>query len=58
MSAGVQGCVRVEFVVGPDGKVSAVRATAGVPLLFEAAMDAVRQWGFTQTIGDGKPASP
>jgi len=55
--AGVQGVVIVEVLVGPDGDVLDAWALRSIPLLDEAALDAVRQWRFTPTIVDGVPRS-
>jgi len=55
--AGVQGVVIVEVLVGPDGDVLDAWALRSIPLLDEAALDAVRQWHFTPTIVDGVPRS-
>jgi TonB family protein len=54
-SARVQGVVIVEAVIGPDGKVSDARILRSIPLLDQAALDAVRQWEFTPTLLKGKP---
>ena len=45
--ANVQGSVIVEATVGTDGKVTSARVLRSVPLLDQAALDAVRQWEFT-----------
>lgn len=46
-SAGVEGTVRVWALVGRDGRVEDVRVHASVPMLDEAALQAVRSWRFT-----------
>jgi protein TonB len=51
----VQGIVIVELVIGPEGKVTAAKILRSVPLLDQAAIDAVRQWEFTPTVVDGTP---
>lgn len=48
-SARVSGTVQIELTVGPDGKVADWRVVKGVPLLNEAALDAVKQWEYTPT---------
>ena len=48
-SARVSGTVQIELTVGPDGKVADWRVVKGVPLLDEAALDAVKQWEYTPT---------
>jgi protein TonB len=51
--AKVQGVVICEILVGPDGKVKDVRVRRSIPLLDEAAVDAVRQWEFSPTLQNG-----
>jgi protein TonB len=51
----VQGVVILECTVGTDGKVTDVRVLRGIPLLTEAAMDAVRQWVYEPTVLNGIP---
>ena len=52
-SARVQGVVIVEAVIGADGKVTDARILRSIPLLDQAALDAVRQWEYTPTLADG-----
>ena len=40
----LQGVVRVEAVVAPDGTVKAVDVKGGHPVLAQAAVNAVRKW--------------
>ena len=42
--AGVVGTVMVQITVGTDGRVSNARVIRSVPLLDQAALDAVKQW--------------
>ena len=42
----VQGTVKVEAVVRPNGTVKSTRVLGGSPVLVEAAADAVRKWKF------------
>jgi periplasmic protein TonB len=51
--ARVQGVVIIEATITPDGGVSDARVLRSIPLLDEAALDAVRQWRYTPTIVDG-----
>jgi TonB family protein len=51
----VQGSVIVEVTIGPDGKVQDARVLRSIPLLDQAALDAVRQWEYTPTLLNGKP---
>ena len=40
----LQGSVRADVLVAPNGKVVSVEVKGGHPLLAQAAQDAVRQW--------------
>jgi protein TonB len=51
----VQGVVILEAIIGTDGKVTDARVLRSVPLLDQAALDAVKQWEYTPTLLDGKP---
>ena len=42
----LQGVVKVEAVVRPNGSVRATRVVGGNPVLVDAAADAVRKWKF------------
>ena len=54
MSAKVQGVVILEARIGTDGKVSNARVLRSIPLLDQAALDAVMQWEFTPTRLNGE----
>ena len=54
-SARVQGVVIIEATIGPNGKVQDARVLRSIPLLDQAALDAVRQWEFTPTLLNGVP---
>ena len=54
-SARVQGVVIIEATIGPDGKVKDAKVLRSIPLLDQAALDAVRQWEFTPTLLNGVP---
>ena len=54
-SAGVEGMVILQAVIGEEGSVLDVRVLKGKPLLDQAAADAVRQWRFTPTLLNGQP---
>jgi TonB family protein len=43
-SMALQGIVKIEAVVAPDGSVKAVSVRGGHPVLAQAAANAVRQW--------------
>jgi protein TonB len=55
--ARVQGLVILECVISPRGEVADVRVLRGVPLLTEAAVEAVRHWTYTPTLVGGVPVS-
>jgi TonB family protein len=52
-AAGVQGIVIMEATIGADGRVTDVRVLRSIPLLDQAAMDAVRQFEYTPTLVNG-----
>jgi protein TonB len=52
-SARVQGVVIVEATIARDGKVSAVKVLRSIPLLDDAALEAVKQWEYTPTLLNG-----
>jgi protein TonB len=54
-SAGVQGVVILEVIIASDGKVQDARVLRSIPLLDQAAVEAVRQWEFTPTLLNGSP---
>ncbi|MEK6630650.1 MAG: energy transducer TonB, partial [Acidobacteriota bacterium] len=51
--ARIQGVVIIEVLVGESGKVQDARVLRSIPLLDQAALDAVRQWVFTPTLLNG-----
>jgi TonB family protein len=53
--ARVQGVVILEATISPEGKVTDVKILRGIPLLDEAAIEAVRQWVYTPTLLNGEP---
>jgi TonB family protein len=52
-SSRVQGVVILETTIGPRGRVSDVRVLRSIPLLDQAAVDAVKQWEYTPTLLNG-----
>ncbi|MEW5981859.1 MAG: energy transducer TonB [Acidobacteriota bacterium] len=54
-AAHVQGVVILEAVIGSDGRIAQARVLRSIPLLDQAALDAVRQWEFTPTLLNGIP---
>ncbi len=53
--ARVQGIVILECTISPQGKVTDVKVLRGIPLLDQAAVEAVRQWVYTPTLLNGVP---
>jgi protein TonB len=56
-AARVQGVVIIEATIGVDGEVVGARVLRSVPLLDEAALQAVRQWRYTPTRLNGAPVA-
>jgi TonB family protein len=52
-SARVQGVVILEALIGEDGRVRDTRVLRSIPLLDQAALDAVRQWEYQPTLLNG-----
>lgn len=55
--AGVQGSVKLEAQVGPDGNVNQVKFVSGPTELSQAAMDAVRWWRYEPYVVKGQPVT-
>lgn len=53
--ARIQGTVRFNALIGPDGHVKNLRLESGHPLLIESAMVAVQQWVYQPTLLNGNP---
>jgi TonB family protein len=53
-AARVQGVVILEARIEADGSVGQAHVLRSIPLLDEAALDAVRQWRFTPTLVNGQ----
>jgi TonB family protein len=51
----VQGVVILEAIIDAGGAVRDAKVLRGVPMLDQAALDAVRQWRFTPTLLNGVP---
>ncbi len=56
-SARVQGVVIIEATIDAQGIVKDAKITRSIPLLDEAALDAVRQWRYAATVIDGIPVA-
>ena len=54
-SARVQGRVIIEATIDRSGKVTETRVLRSIPLLDQAALDAVRQWEYEPTLLNGVP---
>ena len=54
-SARVQGIVIIEATIGADGRVKDAKVLKSIPLLDQAALEAVKQWQFTPTLLNGVP---
>jgi protein TonB len=54
-SARVSGMVIIEATIGADGRVKDAKVLRSIPLLDQAALDAVKQWTFTPTLLNGVP---
>ncbi|HSD66815.1 MAG TPA: energy transducer TonB [Vicinamibacteria bacterium] len=55
MKAGVQGIVIIEATVDARGRVANATVLRSVPVLDEAALEAVRKWVYTPTLLNGVP---
>ena len=55
--AGVDGVVLVQALVGKDGKVKDTRVVKSIPMLDNAASDAVKQWVFKPALSNNKPVA-
>lgn len=54
-SAGVHGVVIIEAVIDAQGDVVSTKVLRSIPLLDQAAVDAVRQWKYTPARLNGQP---
>jgi protein TonB len=54
-AAGVSGLVILEVLIGGDGRVSDAKVLRSIPMLDQAAIDAVLQWEYTPTLLNGVP---
>jgi protein TonB len=53
--AGVEGTVTIQATIDKDGNVSAYNVLRSVPLLNQAALDAVKEWQYRPQMVNGKP---
>jgi TonB family protein len=56
LAARVQGIVILEIIIDQRGSVSDAQVLRSIPLLDQAAIEAVRQWQFTPTFVNNAPA--
>ncbi len=56
-SARVGGTVVIAATIGPDGKVIDTKVVKSVPMLDQAALDAVQQWEYTPSLLNGAPVA-
>ena len=54
-NARISGQVKLEGIIGKDGRIQRLRVLSGHPLLMQAALDAVRQWIYKPTLLNGEP---
>jgi TonB family protein len=52
---GIEGQVRLQAILGKEGKVENLQVLSGDSLLAAAALDAVRQWQYETTLLNGNP---
>ena len=53
--ARIEGTVVLMAVIGTDGSVKDVEVESGLPILAQAAIDAVKQWRYKPYMRDGQP---
>ena len=57
LRTGIGGAVRLRLLVGTDGKVKNATIIDGIPMLAEAAKQAVLLWRYKPYLVDGKPSA-
>jgi protein TonB len=55
--ARVEGTVILEATINPQGRVADVKVLRGIPLLDNAAVNAVREWTYSPTLLNGVPVA-
>lgn len=53
--ARIQGVVRLNAIIGSDGKIANLTVVSGHPLLIPSALEAVKQWVYQPTLLNGEP---
>src|SRR5713226_2922519 len=56
-AARVQGTVILEAIIGTDGHIRDVKVLQSIPLLDQAAIDAVTQWVYSPALMNGQPVA-
>jgi periplasmic protein TonB len=56
-AARIEGTVVLEAILDRNGRVDQLRVVKSVPLLDQAALDAVRQWRYSPTVLNGQPVA-
>jgi protein TonB len=56
-ATGVSGVVILEITIGTDGHVDKAVILRSIPLLDQAALDAVYQWEYEPTLFNGEPVA-
>ena len=54
ITAHVEGRVRMQAIIAPDGTINSLQVMSGPPLLINAARDAVSRWRYQPTLLNGK----
>jgi len=55
MEQRIEGVVKIQQVVGADGKVQSVKLLSGPPMLAPAALEAARYWRYLPALLNGQP---
>jgi TonB family protein len=55
MANGIAGVVILEALIDTEGNVESAKVLRSIPMLDQAALDAVKQWKFTPTLLNGVP---
>jgi len=53
--AGVEGIVKLDVMVAPNGNVESVKVLSGPPALTAVSISAVKQWHYGETLLGGQP---
>ncbi len=55
LKARISGVVKLEGIIGIDGRIKELKVLGGHPMLVKAAIDAVAQWLYRPTVLNGQP---